>query len=378
MQRQVQTMLTENLDLLLAVATDPRASMERYLAKGKKVAGCVAEYAPEALIHAAGAVPFGLWGGETAIMQADKYMPNFACSIMRSCVELALGGKYEGLAFVTVPVLCDALKGCSQTLRTAVRDFPTLPFALPQNRALRSAEEFTAQELNALRGRIEALLGTRISDGALDASIAVYNAHNAAMRAFAAAAAEHTDVITPTLRMAVFKSAWFMEKAEHSEIVEAVTGELRKLPPCRRNDVAAVLSGVTAGSMDLMRILEEERIDVVGDWVYQDSWAYAFDIPDGADPIRRLAGHWMRVGGCCFAHEKTRTRPAKLLEIAKETGANAAILCVMKFCDPEEYELPQLLAAVRKELPVLTLDIDQNSDNSEQLRTRIQSFREIF
>ena len=371
-------MLRENLNILMAAASDPRAAMEKYLSEGKKVAGCVAEYAPEVLIHAAGVVPFGLWGAETAIMQADKYMPNFACSIMRSCVELALTGKYRGLAFVTVPVMCDSLKGCSQTLRTVVKDFLTLPFALPQNRGLASAGAFAAGELGALREKIEKVLGAGITDEAFARSIEVYNAHNAAMRRFAAAAAEHTDVITPSARMAVFKSAWFMEKAEHTALVNAVTDELLKLPPCRKNGLRVVLSGVTAGSWALMRILEEEQIDVAADWVYQDSWTYAFDIPAGDDPIERLAAQWISVGACCFAHEDRHTRPEKLLSLARETEADAVLLGVMKFCDPEEYEMPALQAAVREKLPVLALDIDQNSDNSEQLRTRLQSFKEIF
>lgn len=351
--------------------------MDAYIASGKKVAGCVPEYAPEVLIHAAGCVPFGLWGGEKTIMQADKYMPNFACSIMRSCVELALEGKYDGLSFVVVPVLCDALKGCSQTLRTVVKSFPTLPFALPQNRALPSAETFAVGELSALRKKIEKVLGTAITDEAISASIEVYNAHNAVMRDFADLAADHTDVITPVLREAVFKSAWFMEKAEHTAAVSAVNEQLRALPVCRRKNIRTVLSGVTAGSMRLMQIMEEEGFDVVGDWVYQDSWVYAFDYPKASNPIESLGAHWMGVGGCCFAHEQRHTRPEKMLEIAEKYGADAVLLCVMKFCDPEEYEIPQLSSVLREKYPVLAIDIDQNGDIEEQLRTRLQSFREL-
>lgn len=371
-------MLSNTLNRLYEIAANPRAAMDAYIASGKKVAGCIPEYTPEALIHAAGFIPFGLWGGETTIMKADKYMPNFACSIMRSCVELALGGKYDGLSFVTAPVLCDALKGCSQTLRTAVTSFPTLPFALPQNRSLRSAEAFAAGEFSALRSKIEKLSGSRITDDAVSASIEVYNAHSRAMREFAQLAAEHTDVITPPLREAVFKSAWFMEKSEHTAAVKAVNEELKALPVCHKNSIRAVLSGVTAGSMEFMRILEEEGFDVVGDWVYQDSWSYAYDIPDGENPISRLAAHWMSVGACCFAHETKHTRPEKIIETARYTRADAVILSVMKFCDPEEYEVPQLFSVIRGEYPVIALDIDQNGDTAEQLRTRLQSFRELL
>jgi len=370
--------MNENIKRLVEVAGNPRASMDAYIAQGKKVAGCIPEYCPDVLIHAAGVIPFGLWGAEVNIMEADRFMPTFACSIMRSCVELALTGKYDGLSFVIAPILCDALKGCSQTLRTAVTAFPTLPFALPQNRALPSAESFTAGEFNALRDKIGKVLGMEISNEAVNASIEVYNAHKRVMREFAALAAEHTDVIPATVRQAVFKSAWFMEKGEHAAIVSAINEELKALPACRKNRARVVFSGVTAGSMELMGILEEEGIDLVADWVYQDSYNYDVDIPDGPCPMCRLAKHWMSIGGSCFAHEEKRSRGAKIKELAKAYDADAVILSVMKFCDPEEYEVPQLMAEIREEYPVIAIDIDQNGDNAEQLRTRIQSFMEML
>ena len=183
MQRQVQAMLTENLDLLLAVATDPRASMERYLAKGKKAAGCVAEYAPEVLIHAAGAVPFGLWGGETTIMQADKYMPNFACSIMRSCLEYGMTGVYKGLSGVMLPILCDTFRGMVSSWRAGT-ELPLIVLCQPQNRDSAAARFFLYEEYRATRAKLEALCGCVITESALAETIRVYNEHSAAMMEF--------------------------------------------------------------------------------------------------------------------------------------------------------------------------------------------------
>ncbi len=372
-------MLNENLQRLSAVAQSPKAALKAYLAAGKKVAGCIPEYAPEEMIHAAGYLPFGLWGGETTIMQADRYIPTFACSLMRSCVEYGLTGAYQGLSFVVAPILCDALKGCVQTFRVAVPDFPTLPFSLPQNRALPTAGDFVAGEYQALRHKIEQIAGAEISTEALWRSIHIYNAHRQAMREFDVAAADHTDVITASVRAAVFQSAWFMEKSEHTAIVRQVTAELAQRPVCHKNGVRAVLTGITAGSLALMQVLEEEGIDVVGDQVYQDSWTYRQDISvTGPCPISALAEHWMNVGGSCITHETRRSRPATILDLAAQRKATAVILCLMKFCDPEEYEAPLLLAALKDHYPTLSLEIDQNSDNLEQLRTRIQSFQEIL
>lgn len=371
-------MLNENLQRLSKVAQSPQATLEAYLASGKKVAGCIPEYTPEAMIHAAGYLPFGMWGGETTIMQADRYIPTFACSLMRSCVEYGLTGAYKGLSFAVAPILCDALKGCVQTFRVAVQDFPILPFSLPQNRTLPTAADFVVGEYQALKQKIERIAGAEISAEALWQSINIYNAHRQAMREFDAVAADHTDVITASVREAVFKSAWFMEKSEHTAIIRQMTAELAQRPICHKNRVRAVLTGVTAGSFALMQILEEEGIDVVGDQVCQDSWTYRQDIPvTGPCPISALAEHWMCVGGSCVTHETHRSRAATILDLAAERKATAVVLCLMKFCDPEEYEAPLLLTALKCRYPTISLEIDQNSDNLEQLRTRIQSFQEM-
>ena len=52
---------------------------------------------------------------------------------------------------------------------------------------------------------------------------------------------------------------------------------------------------------------------------------------------------------------------------------------MFKFCDPEEFDYP----VYKKELtdagvPMLYLEVDQQMDSVEQIRTRIQSFAEML
>jgi benzoyl-CoA reductase/2-hydroxyglutaryl-CoA dehydratase subunit BcrC/BadD/HgdB len=52
---------------------------------------------------------------------------------------------------------------------------------------------------------------------------------------------------------------------------------------------------------------------------------------------------------------------------------------MMKFCDPEEYDYPILKKALEKEgIPHLYLEIDQQTGDDQQARTRIQSFVEML
>ena len=112
------------------------------------------------------------------------------------------------------------------------------------------------------------------------------------MMDFAETANQHLDIITPFVRHAVMKSAWFMEKAEHLELVKEVTEELRKRDPIVWKGKKVVLTGILAEPAELLAILEECHIAVVGDDLAQESRQYRTPIPDGRDGIERLAGQW--------------------------------------------------------------------------------------
>ena len=52
---------------------------------------------------------------------------------------------------------------------------------------------------------------------------------------------------------------------------------------------------------------------------------------------------------------------------------------MMKFCDPEEYDEPCLEADLRRAgIPSLSIEVDQQNGGFEQLRTRLQTFRDMM
>lgn len=86
--------LKKNIELLQGACRNPRAQMDRYLKKGKKIVGCFEPYTPEELVHASGMIPMGLFGGRTDIQLAKSYLPPFACPVMQANMEYGLNGTY--------------------------------------------------------------------------------------------------------------------------------------------------------------------------------------------------------------------------------------------------------------------------------------------
>jgi len=51
----------------------------------------------------------------------------------------------------------------------------------------------------------------------------------------------------------------------------------------------------------------------------------------------------------------------------------------MKFCDPEEYDYPVVKKDIEsKNIPTLFIEVDQQTSNNEQVRTRVQAFSEML
>ena len=371
----------KNIDELLAVfhdiATHPRKQLQHYIDTGKKVVGYFPIFVPEEIIHAGGLIPMGLYGTQITPTIAGKYNPIFTCSIMRSCLELGMTGKYDGLSAVVMPMLCDTFRGMSSAWRSGVANIPIVSFIHPQNRKDTYAKEFLADEYRALAKDLMEKTKCKITDDSLQESIGIYNQHMEIMNEFVTLANKHLDVISPVVRHEIMKSAHFVEKKEHTEMMKELIAALQVLPEYEWKDKKIILSGILAEPTDFLQIFTENKIAVVGDDLAQESQQYRTPIPVENDPYAGLAQQWLDRKGCSTIHEEKSSRADIIIDMAQKNGADGVAVCLMRFCDVEEYEYPFISEAAEKVgFPVLCLEIDQSTQNNEQSRTKVQSFAE--
>ena len=372
--------LRENLARLQAACDNPRTQLDYYLEQGKKVVGCFAPYTPEELVHASGMIPMGLWGGQTSFQKVTAYLPAFACPIMQANMEFALNGVYEGLSAVIIPAICDTLRCMTQNWRFVVPAIPMIPIVYPQNRTSPASVTYLVDEFESVLTMLATTTGQMMNEKALCRTIETYNEHNAAMRDFAQVANDHLDVVTPKVCHTVFKSAFFFEKGEHTTIVKEITTALKERPTHSWTGKKILLTGIAFEPDEVLDILAENKLAVVGDDLAQESRQYRTDTPKkGGGGLKRLALQWNARRGCSLLHELNKPRGNLLAELCRVVGAHGVLTGLMKFCDPEEYDLPFLENDLRQAgIQCVTVSIDQQSSGSEQLRTRIQSFAELL
>lgn len=372
--------LHTNIECLKNACKNPRAQLDKYLAAGKKVIGCFEPYTPEELVHASGMIPMGLWGGHTELKLVKSYLPAFACPIMQANLEFGLNGTYKGISGVIIPAICDTLRCMTQNWRFGVPDIPMIPIVYPQNRTSPASTDYLISEYENVLVMLATTTGQMMTEKALCRSIEIYNEHNAVMREFSALAVKHLDVITPAVRHAVMKSAFFFEKSEHTAIVKEINEALKALPDYKFTGKKVILTGITGEPEEFLEILEANNIAVVGDDLAQESRQIRTDTPlSGGGGLKRLALQWKDRTCCSLIHEIGKPRGALLIELCKENDADGVINCLMKFCDPEEYDQPWFEGDLKKAgYPCLTVEVDPLNTSFEQLRTRIQTFAEML
>jgi bcr-type benzoyl-CoA reductase subunit C len=346
---------------------------------GKKAVGIAPIHCAEEVVHAAGMLPVGLWGGQTTIMRATEYLQAFCCSVAKAIMELSAAGAYKHLDAIIFPETCDTFRVIPLMMRLADPLTPVIGLVLPDNRKIQAGIEYTANEYRTIAKKLEEITGNKVTDESLHASIELYNRHHAAMMRFFDVAAEHADVITPYWRHQVVKSSYYVLKEKHLAMVEELTAELSALPVNKGKGPRVVVTGIMTEPDNLLHLFGEFGYTFVADDLAQSSRQFRTPTPEDPDPFIRLGKRFAAFEGCSCVCDPEKLRGKIIVDMVKKQQADGVVVLIMKFCDPEEYDYPFIKQDLEAAgIPHLYLEIEQQMDSVEQLRTRLQAFSEML
>ncbi len=372
--------IRKNLDALKEVAENPRKQLDKVLAEGKKAIGVVPYYAPEEIAYAAGMIPFGMWGAETQVSASKSYFPAFYCSIIHTVLDLGIRGEYNGLSAVMIPLTCDTLKGLGTNWSYGLKGaIPVIDVAYAQNRKILGGIDFTTSQFKKIRNQLQEVAGVLISDKAVAEAIKVYDENRAVCLEFTKLAASHSKTVSLIDRAMVLKARFFMDKKAHTAAVKEINAQLAAMPEEKITGKKIVTTGIIADSPELLKILQDFGFVIVADQITHESVDLRQETPADFDPFRAMALRLAHIEGTSVLYEPEKFRGKQLVEIAKEAGADGVLWILTKFCDPEEFDfVPCKKALDEADIPNLLVEIDQQMVNYEQVRTAIETFKDIL
>lgn len=365
--------------LVEAGRTPKKAIAQSMKATGKKAFGCFPIYVPEEIIYASGMLPVGVWGGQTTFSNVDKYIQSFCCSIMKATMELGMKGEYDFLEGMAVPTYCDTMKAILANWPMAVPTCKAIPLVYPQNRESSGSFDFMVSQFKGFQKEIEKVVGHEIKDEELDAAFDIYEAYRAALREFVELVNDYPVTLNPKNRHMIIKAAWFMDKKEYTEKLKDMMAALKEEPKETAAGPKVVITGLIAEPESFLDIFTENGYTFVCDDLAHESRQFRVPARAEGTALEKMAYRIIDLKGCTYFYEPNKSRGQMLIDAVKKYDADAVIVCMLKFCDPDEFDYP----VIKKELEeagvqTLYVEIEQQMDTVEQLRTRLQSFAEII
>jgi len=350
-------------------------------APGRKAIGYMPIYVPRELIHAAGMLPVGIFGGgdQLEVIQGDAYYQSYICRIPRSTIELGLTGRFVCLDGMLFPSICDVIRNLSGMWQILFKDKYVRYFDVPQEYHDAVGGEFYVRELETLRDDLAAVAGRPVTDDDLRKSIAVYNENRRAVRDLYAYRAQKPWQAPTAEIYLVLRAGNVLPPEAHTELVREylAAAEAEKRP--KRDNARVVVTGSFCEQPPLGLI---KSIEMAGCYIVDDDFTLIQrwlldDVPLDGNPLESLSRAFLHrsVSTASKYDERREDKGKFLLESVKRNGAEGVIFAAASFCDPALLERPMLQEVLAKhKIPYTSFKFAENTGQMAPIREQAGTF----
>ncbi len=361
------------------IANNPYEMARRQrAASGQKIIGSTLADVPEELIHAAGLLPFTILGTNRPIRKASALLPDNSCSLSRSDLELVLTYETDLFDGFVLPQVDDTTQHLSDIWR---RKIPTSFFEcylIPRQVDRPSARQWLLDETNRLKASLEKFTDRKISNDELHKSIVLYNDNRRLLRKIYDLKRQDGDIIGNRAFFELIKSSMFLPEETHTRELRHLLPQLEKKAPSGANKgLRFVVAGIVWEPPAVMTILDELKINVVGDDLCTGTRHIANDVSTDGDPVAALVERHFKKGPFSPIHNRGNRIQENLVDLVRRYGADGILYLHLKFFESQDYDLPDLKQGMGEEgIPMYVLDTEYQTTHLAQVKTRVQAFAE--
>ena len=372
-------MKPEALKRLTQIANDPYGCLAD-LRKRKQIIGSTLADCPEELIHAAGLHPFLILGTNSPIRHSSALLPDNSCSLARSNLELVIGYQAAFFDGFILSQVCDTTQHLCDIWRRKFPDHYFENFLAPRQVARPSARAWYAQECRRLRSALEGYTGREITDEDLQESFRLFNENRSLLRRLYAIKQDAAALMTNREFFDCVKACFFMDKEEHNRLLNEVV-EWAERDKDRIIDQAGnfkvIMAGIVVEPPAIYDLIDEVKGNIVADNLCTASRYIYHDVEMSPDPAEALAERHLRKPLFSPINADPERIYTDLVALYRAAGAEAIFYCHIKYCESQDYDLPDIKARMREQrVPFLELETEYQTTRLSQMRTRVQAFCE--
>ncbi|MEE9203262.1 MAG: 2-hydroxyacyl-CoA dehydratase [Dehalococcoidia bacterium] len=343
---------------------------------GGKVVGYMCTYIPEEVLYAAGVLPVRVLGEHQPESVTEAHVPGFFCSYTRGCLAQGLLGHYDYLDGLVAPHGCYQIRQAYAVWKRYSAPDYSFYFFMPTVVRSPRAHKALVTETQRLKASLEEWLGRPVTDDALARAVKVHNTDRRLLKQLYELRKDGRSPISASQVLQVVLAAQLMDKVEHSQLLQELLAGIA--PGEVREGVRLILVGSEMDDPALLELVESLGADVVVDDHCAGSRYFWGEVQTDHDIVGAIARRYLERPACPLYDQPDRRRTEHVLGLAREYGAQGALLMQLKFCDPHQYDMPQLRDSFQKEgIPSLDLETDLTIPVG-QFRTRIEAFLETI
>ncbi len=360
---------------------DPYSRARQEKEKGRKIIGITPMHFPEELVHASGALPVILQETNEPITLGWSYsFPNL-CAFARSNVDAAAKGKMDFLDGIVISDICMALRiGFS-----IVRQRTSLPMIYtwwPSEYKFQRWYPIVSRRLERCRKALEEIVGKRIDDQSIQASIGLYNTNRQLLRQVYEIRSKKPGVLSCREMQELVVSSMVMPKEEHNRLLQELIPKLQNRKHSSDGKTRLFLSAHLCHRVkpDLLNLIEDMDAVVVGDDLYTGYRYYASEVPSNVPPMEAMMRRYFDSGLPC----PTKCGPEAdwadyIIKASSECGAQGVIFLMPKFCEPHMFYYPYLKDRLTDAgIPHTFVETEHSLLSLEGIKTRIEAFMEML
>jgi bcr-type benzoyl-CoA reductase subunit C len=345
---------------------------------GRPVIGVMPAYFPLELIEAAGGYPVQLWGNNLPIEKADSYLQSYCCSVARSVMELELREISHMVKAYAFTSLCDTLINLREIYRRVFTK-PTLELSIPITRTEKARKSYLTSVVKSVTDGLAEITGNKLTSASLNAAGELYGRTRALQRQFYRIRRRTPGLVGSHDFYTVIKAGFFLPADTYNRMLEDLLQALEGTSAENREGPKLLVSGMVFDPLAIHKIFDELKV-----WVVDDDFANGWRSVskpnlNTANLVDGIADFLFAPAPCCCIYNPVNDRHPYLLEKVTQSGADGVLFWYMKFCEPDAFDRPQLMAYLKERgISVAFIDLELSMTHVGAVRTRIGAFCEML
>lgn len=359
--------------------------LDEHKKNGGKVLGTFCVFVPDEVILAAGAIGVGLCGGSQFwIEDGEKVMPRNLCPLIKAFVGAKIGGTcpyVQSCDMLVGETTCDGKKKAWEILDEYV---PVHVMDLPQMKRTKDYNMWM-DEIKTLIERVEELTGNKITVENLKKAIELCNRKRRALKRLYDFRKYTPSPISGLDSLLISQIAFYDDPERFTLKLEELCDELeervKSLKDNGKKRLMITGTPMAIPNWKMHSIIEGLDAQIVVEETCTGTRYFENEVSTEGETvenlIKNLADRYLNINCACFTPNDGRIDD--ILRYVDEYKVDGVVYYNLSFCHTYSVEYKRVEKALKeRNIPVIMIETDYSTEDSGQIKTRVEAFLEMI